>query len=130
MESLGVLENKPDIKKERDLMSEGYLTFFRRLKDDYSNDIPKDIIHSTDENNRLKIRKAWFTVLVNQLQMFEEDYLADPVGAELMPLASDVANFVANYTSKDFQHLERVGSEDVEAGDAILDKVISYLENL
>lgn len=128
MENLGLMDNPPEIKKEKDPLVERYLAFFRRLKNDWSNDIPKDIIHSTNENNKFKIRKAWFTVLVGQLQMFEEDYLKEP--NDDLALSNDVNDFIANYTSKDFQLLERVGSEDVDAGDNILDRVISYLENL
>jgi len=128
MENLGLMDNLPETKKEKDPLVERYLAFFRRLKNDWSNDIPKDIIHSTDENNKFKVRKAWFTVLVGQLQMFEEDYLKEP--NDDLALSNDVNDFIANYTSRDFQLLERVGSEDVDAGDNILDRVISYLENL
>jgi len=129
MENLAVLGPKPENISEKEPLIERYLTFFRRLRDDYSNEIPKEIIHSTDDNNKLKVRKAWFTVVVNELQMFAEDFLSDEINSQL-DLLGDVNNFVVQYKDRKFQMLERVRPEDVEAGDAILDKVISYLENL
>ncbi|RJQ35443.1 hypothetical protein C4566_00795 [Candidatus Parcubacteria bacterium] len=123
-------ENQGEKPKDKDPVVEKYLVFFRRLKDGYSNEIPKDLVHSTSESSRFKVRKGWFTALITQLEMFREDYLTDSLDSRSEPLVADVRNFVASYTSEDFKFLDRVRAEDIEAGDAILDKVISYLENL
>lgn len=45
-----------------------YIELLHQLRDDWSDIIPKKIIHSTDEDNKYKVRRAWWTVLFLSLE--------------------------------------------------------------
>lgn len=121
---------------------EYYLNVFKRLRDDYSNDIPEEVIHSDALDSKFKIRRGWFTALVGQLILLKEDYLgyiintetekdlADDYNKKMEKLIADVEAFITYCTSKEFQEVERIAAEDVDTGDSILARVISHLEKL
>lgn len=39
---------------------ERIITSLKRLRDEYSDDIPQEIVHSYSPNSKIKARKAWF----------------------------------------------------------------------
>ncbi|MDD5749615.1 MAG: hypothetical protein PHO91_02395 [Patescibacteria group bacterium] len=123
------MERMPGIEnKDKFQSSEEMRRLFFTLKNDYSNEIPEEIIHSTHQNNVFKVRKGgWFQSLILGLSFFMEDHLPD--GKE-DALKKEVKDFIKYYGAKEFGELPRTRPEDIEAGDAILDKVIKYLEDL
>jgi hypothetical protein len=133
-------EFKPDNKPDS---IENYLNVFKRLKDNYSNDIPEEIVHSDAIDSKFKIRRGWFSALVGQFLLFKEDYLdnirdrkneesvdSEDDDKEIEKLLADIEAFITYCTSKEFQLVERITAEDVDTGDGILDRVISHLEKL
>lgn len=108
-------------------LAEQDLRAFRRLRDDWSADTSSEIRHSTDEENRFKVRKAWFQSMAGRFGMFIEDYL-DPVDDK--KFVQELEEFISDYTSSEFKDLERTSPEDIKRGDEILDRVIVFLENL
>lgn len=120
-------EQMPEEKKES---VKHYLDIFKRLRDEYSNEVPEEIIHSTSDNNKFKIRRGWFASLVGEFDMFAEDYLQNSEDEDAKLLVVDIEKFIVDYTSREFQNLERIDVSNVEEADLLLSRVIDHLENL
>ncbi|MBU1202922.1 hypothetical protein KKH39_02685 [Patescibacteria group bacterium] len=120
-------ESLPESKSES---IEYYIGMFTKLRDGYSNDVPKEIIHSNSIDSNFKIRRGWFTALVGQLVLFKEDYLEGSDNNETQTLVTEIDTFVNYCTSPDFIEKDRTEKEDVDRGDEILNKVLKVLENI
>lgn len=111
--------NKSELEKTIDILKE--------LRDGFDTDIPEEILHSTDKNNKIKARKAWFTTVIGRLTFFQEDYLDIKADKELW---DDIENFVREYSGKNFQLKIRTEEADISRADELLDRAIEYLESL
>lgn len=56
------------ILQENEIQEIDYFDVLRELRDDWSNNIPRRIVHSTDADNRYKIRIGWWTALILSLE--------------------------------------------------------------
>ncbi len=107
---------------QRELANEG-LANLERLKNDYSNDIPTESVHSTSPNPYYKIRKAWFTSVGMNLSALEIAGLLPAKGTVLVAVAGfrkDVQNVLGDSKI----HPER---KHIDQTDAVIDTVISHL---
>jgi hypothetical protein len=110
------IENLPELRRQaiEDLLI---------LRDDYKNEIPREILHSTSSDNKYKVRKSWFQGLVavaeNRLM---KGLIREP------NLVKDIDAFIVRYTSPDWAHPAVLTTkEDIEKADNLIDKI---LENL
>jgi hypothetical protein len=95
------------------------LEHLRFLRDEYSDEIPTEIIHSTAKNNRFKVRKAWFAGLVGDLELVITDGLVTDRSIALMAEA-----FMEKYTGEGFQHQVRTTKEDIELANNLINLII------
>jgi len=95
------------------------LTHLAFLRDQYSDEIPQIIIHSTAKNNRFKVRKAWFAGVVGDLEIALTDGLITDPDTVLQ-----ANNFIDKYSSKDFNHQERTTADDIAAANAIIGLIL------
>lgn len=129
-EVLSEFASQTERKKPVPESPEYYIGMFTKLRDGYKNEIPDQIIHSTDSDNNYKARVAWFTSLVGMLEPFKEDYLEDLEDRESLELLDEIDSFIKYCTSADFIEKERTNKEDIDRGDNILNKVLKVLENI
>ena len=104
----------PELERLRKLSPKEKL---RHLRDDYSDEIPDEIIHSTSPNNAFKVRRGWFQGVTANLEaaLKETD---DPV------LEAEVKWFVNHYTSDVFKAQGRTKNTDIFAANRIINRVL------
>ncbi|GEM_PF-1729108 len=85
----------------------------RMLRDAYSNEIPENIVHSTDENNKFKVRGAWWAALGGNLRVsLREGTITDPL------VRSNIENFL------DTPKSEMTTKEDIDRANKIINIVL------
>ena len=71
------IDHHGDVPPDREDKKLEILKNLRSIKEDYKSGIPNEIKHSTDEDPKWKVRKAWFQVVVfclaGILKMYVED---------------------------------------------------------
>lgn len=92
----------------------------KRLRDEYSSEIPDRIISSEDDQG-CKVRKAWFNYVTANFE------LAAMQGLISEELVQKTEQFADKYCNSDFG--ERLTTkEDIEEADALLNETIEELE--
>lgn len=93
---------------------------FMDLRNTYSDEIPDTEVHSTDKNNRYKVRSAWFTGISTGAQMLRSQGL---VGNDEQ--GQKVQEFIQHVNSEQFHQRGLTTKEDIDRGNEILDILIS-----
>ncbi len=109
------MEENAEIPKDSRKMS--ITEILQHLKDDYSEEIPPEIMSGKGE---FKVRKAWFSSVVFGLQAALRDHLI-PSESEL---EEKVKAFAKHYTSDKFHTQALVTREDIDKGNKILDEFL------
>lgn len=100
------------------------------LRENYHNEIPEEIIHSTmgrrdnqypDKN--YKARKAWFCILEILLVRLIKNW-----GGLPQSLLEETKAYRRSLFSSEFHQKERVTREDIEKADTMINKIIAELE--
>ena len=106
--------------------SPGLIEFKKRFlhfKNDFSNEIPKEIIHGDKKENLFfKVRKNWFQRIVLWLGMLEKSNIIRDEN-----ILQRARNFIKEYTSTKFVKQERVAKEDIQKADELIDEIIKIL---
>lgn len=89
----------------------------RHLRDDWSDEIPDEIIHSTSPNKAFKVRVGWFQGVTATLEAALEQ-IDDPA------LEAEVTRFVNYYTSDVFKAQELTKASDIFAANRIINRVL------
>jgi hypothetical protein len=104
--------------------SKELVNLLKHLRDDYSNEIPEEIISGRPATgNILKCQKNWFQTLIFTLADAQEHL--ENAGKDL---PDGFAEFYERVTSETFQYKKRVSREDIEEADDVLAKTINALE--
>ncbi len=94
------------------------------LKNDFSEDIPKEIIHSTSKNaGTYKVRKVWFTMLTLLLNdiMYREHLLNNE------KLTKKIKDYKQKVTNSQF-NTRLTTREDINEANTLIDEVVAELE--
>lgn len=103
------------------------------LRDDWSSEIPEEVLHSDSDDGQHKVRNAWFGGVIGELDLLLIDHEEDPEAAEFV---AEAQAFVAKYKSPaDWKDKSGFGdrlttADDIASGDAIINKAIDFLESL
>ena len=89
----------------------------RKLRDDYSDEIPGEVLDSVTDNRGYKCRNAWFTSVCN---MTDNAVAAGVVGGDI---SSGYRNFQAHLKETGF-HDRLTDEDDIAKGNDLLDLVI------
>lgn len=102
-------------RKERD-----YLERLRKLKDEWSDEIPKKIIHGPSSDlKKFKVRRNWWQGVVGSLAMaLERGQIPNPEVQE------EVKEFLEHYTSEKFHKQPLTTAEDIEKANSIINLVL------
>lgn len=99
------------------------LKHLKYLRDNFSEDIPREILHSILKNPYYKVRKNWFVdVMADAENIIKEEY-ASPQSKKLF------LNFLKIYKSNDFKR-RITTKEDIKRGNEILNSLIKDLEKI
>ncbi len=92
------------------------LQILERLKKDYKDEIPSEIVRSTDEDNKYKIRRGWFQALVGALNRF-----CLVMNNEEKPFKKEIEDFIKEITQK----TNEFSSADIEKANKLIDKILN-----
>jgi hypothetical protein len=96
---------------------------FYRLLNDYSDDLPAEVVHSISENNKYKCRAAWWGVLNIRMSGLEDR------GILPTEISTEYHDVMQNYETHLKQRGGLTSAEDISAANSLLRKTISYLED-
>lgn len=100
------------------------LTKLTHLRDDFSDEIPKELITSATSNNKYKVRVAWWTGLLAGLENAVSEGLVE----------TDKKELVEHFVEKEYERLQknaktdsrtRTTVDDLKRANKILDIVLS-----
>ncbi len=104
-------------EKEKFLNRENILQILERLKKDYKDDIPSEIVRSTDEDNKYKIRRGWFQALIGALNRF-----CLVMNNEEKSFKKEIEDFIKEITQK----TNEFSSADIEKANKLIDKILNF----
>jgi|GEM_PF-1846718 len=88
------------------------------LRDDWSGDIPKDIVYT----DTYKVRKNWFTMVFLNFQEAIRDQLVSP------GLRQEMTDFMSSRTGPDFSQ-KPTSAGDIEQTDILINKTIAEIQS-
>lgn len=96
-----------------------------RIKQSWKSDVPSQILNGASKEKNYKVRKNWWAGLACDL-----DYLS-PILERLgnTDLIADISQFQSFLSNSDFGN-RLTTKEDIELADKLIEKILSYLENL
>lgn len=110
------MEHSESAKKEPSLSLDETLELVRHTLEDFSEEIPAQIVRSTPEGKLLKIQTNWFQVVVDVLQLVQEhiEFRGGIVPSEITSLSTYL-------TSQEFKGQERNKYEDIGRANTVLE---------
>jgi hypothetical protein len=100
--------------------SPNYLEMLTHLRNDYSDEIPNEIINSTSENPLYKVRRAWFDNIIRVIHEMAMGYY-------FMDDTTELDKFSSYFTSPEFQ-VRSTTADDIARGNEVLDYLISVVK--
>ncbi len=97
------------------------IEYLRTLRDDYSDEIPKQVLHgpvTSSDSLKFKVRSNWWQGVVGGLGSLQEKGLV-PTGLE-----QEVKDFVDRYTSEKFHTRTLTTKEDVVKANELITKIV------
>lgn len=95
------------------------LEHLKRLRTDWSDQIPKEIVHSDAPDNQYKVRRNWFTgVVADVANLLDEGEITD--------LARQTAakQLIASFTSEEFINRDLTTIEDIQTANSLIDIIL------
>ncbi len=93
------------------------------LKNDYSDEIPEEVIHSNNPSNKFKVRKNWFVELNAALWM-AVDYWKFIKKEEA---TVEIQKFLTYITSEEFGRKPLTEARDIEWANRVIDIAVAEL---
>ncbi len=91
----------------------------RYLRDNFSDEIPDQVIHSTSPNNAFKVRRNWFQGVVATLERaLDEGLVSNP------DMEWRVNVFIRDYTSQEFKDKPLTEASDIDEANRIINLVL------
>lgn len=89
------------------------------LRNEFSDEIPDEIVHSTDKDNKYKVRRSWFTGVVAAA---EEALRKGEIKTSEGKLA--VEQLSERFTSEEFIQKAKTEKEDIEKANELIDIIL------
>lgn len=104
------------------------------LHNDWKDEIPKEIIHSNDKNNKYKCRIAWFQIITSSIDLGEHYKLFTKKSKRVR---DNFKIFVKELTikRKNYIYIQKLGNDypvnkkEIAKGNAVLKSMIKDLMN-
>jgi hypothetical protein len=97
-------------------------SWLRKLRDQYSDEIPAVMVHSNSPNPAYKVRGGWWLVLDLVLEHAASEHVFSP------EFARKIKRFADSITREDFSARRRTAS-DVAMGNQMIDEALHELED-
>ena len=82
---------------------------------DWNDDIPEKILHSTSENNKFKVRKGWFSGILGEINLLRlSGLLSEPEKEAIDKFYHDYSGDILGFTGR------LTTAEDIERGNEVL----------
>jgi hypothetical protein len=94
----------------------------RELREDWSDEIPQEEKHSTSENNKYKVRGAWFDSVVADVWLLLEDKVITK--EESKKAANELIN---KFTTEEFKNRELTTKEDIQTANKLIDEILANI---
>ena len=107
------------VEQEKERISP--IEYLRTLRDDYSNEIPEQVLHgpvTSSDRKKFKVRRNWWHGVVGGLGRLQSKGLV-PTGLE-----QEVKDFVDHYTSEEFHTQPLTTAEDIVKANEIITKIV------
>jgi hypothetical protein len=105
------------------------LNFQQRLNgllNDWSEEIPDEIIHSTSEKKNYKVRGGWFTAIIHSIELgIHKGYIPESFTTEVHSFLKD---FKERHGLVSNDETVRTTPEEIEKGNQLLRKAREYTE--
>ena len=99
----------------REALQEG----LERLRDEYSDDIPQEIVHSNSLNNKFKVRGSWFQGVIAILENgITEGGITDPV------VIQRVERGINRFTTRKFGEEDPTKPRDIKYANLLIKLVL------
>jgi hypothetical protein len=108
-------ENVPTLPE----LIKGKLILFR---DDYSNNIPKEIIHGYRNPGNHKVLTSFWTALIPHLEIALDENIIKGKRTR-----KKIRGFINKYTSKTFQERDRTSPKDIKRANKIINLVLNKM---
>ena len=115
----GVLQMTSELKRYRDL--EDFPEHLKFLKDEFSNKIPKEILHSAMGRPRFKVRKNWFQGVRFDADILIENNYASEKSTRIY---NDFLKYYERTNAKD----RLTNKKDIAKANKVLSSLINDLE--
>jgi hypothetical protein len=100
-----------------------FLREINNLLDNFSEEIPVEMIDGSQEQRNYKVRTNWFTGIIHIL---EYAITRGILGTEFLP---EIEQFIKNFKSRRIEPSEiKTTSEEIDTGNNLLKKVKDYIE--
>ena len=119
------MEQEPTIQSPEKADIKEIIESLRFLKEEFRDDIPKEIKHSFSSDRNWKVRKGWWQKVFGEFAKAVK-YLEQSKNEKLI---EDVNNFFDSYGNGFFTH-RLTTVEDIQTANSLIDRVIHNLENL
>jgi hypothetical protein len=87
----------------------------RRLKNNYSDEIPDEVLHG---EGGYKVRRNWWHGVVGYVDQLKDQ------GQIPKELQTEVDQFITHYTSPDFHQQDLTTEDDIKRANSLLDKLL------
>lgn len=115
--------NSKDIKMQNEKEIQSVYRRLKIMKEEYSNIIPNESVHSGSKNNRYKCRKGWWSGLRNEFDILEE--------IKVLP-----EKLIQNYQSVWQKYLDAINLDDygvkpenILEANRLIDQTLGILES-
>ena len=92
------------------------------LRDDFSDEVPKETIHSNSRDNRFKVRRGWFAGVAATISTaLDEGLVGSP---ETVREANEFVDWVFDGDFKTRDPRSPTSAEEVQKANTILDRIL------
>lgn len=127
-----------DVEKVREDVSrpwtvERYINDLKRLRDDYSDEIPEKMISGMDKNRKFKVRRNWWQGFFSLFHLVFEDLDVTDVSIkkEVDALYEQFQKKLKVWRDSHYNNdLHKTTREEIDKANNLLTRTIAYLENI
>ena len=108
------------MEREKDI---DLLEHLRGLRDDWSDEIPEEIIHSDAPDSKFKVRASWFVgVTADVFCALEEGEIKTPQGR------AAAEQLITRFTSEEWANQDLTTAEDIQEANRLIDIILTEEE--
>jgi len=89
-----------------------------KLRDDFRDEIPVEVLHSISPNNNYKVRRTWFQGVVADIELMMDKGLLVPT------LKENAEQVISYFTSDKFHYQPLTLREDIDKANEVIDLIL------